>query len=145
MRVTIICPEAHCEDANQLAMVLGYGAADALTYGGANWQDEAGNRYAVASLDVAPAFIDAAQATLARPMWDEENSDDDGVGYQVNMAGAARAQALVSIWGLRLGLIENEVEPDPVASPATILALFHDKPMVALEMVGVSRIEQGTA
>jgi len=145
MRVTIICPEAHREDANQLAMVLGYGAADALTYGEPQWQDAAGNRYAVASLEVAPAFIDAAQATLDRPVWDGENSDEDGVGYQVNMAGAARAQALVSIWGLRLGLTEDEVEPDPVASPATILALFHDKPMVALEMAGIGRVERQSA
>ena len=39
MRITIACPEALRDDANQLAMVLGYGPDDAETYGELNWQD----------------------------------------------------------------------------------------------------------
>lgn len=133
MRVTIICPEAHREDANQLAMVLGYGPADVRTYDNPHWQDEAGNLYSVASLDVVPSFINAAQTALQRPEWDTENSDEDGVGYQVNMAGAERAQALVSIWGL------GEDEADPVAAPDAILAMFHDDPLATLARAGVTR------
>ncbi|WPZ28990.1 hypothetical protein T8A63_15355 [Sulfitobacter sp. OXR-159] len=139
MRLTIICPEAHREDANQLAMVLGYGPADAATYGEASWQDTEGNRYAAASLDVAPVLVSDATSTLERPVWDTENSDEDGVGYQINMAGAERAQALVSIWGL------GEDEPDPVADPNTILAMFHDEPLAILARAGVARVAEERA
>jgi len=39
MRITIACPDALRNDANNLAMVLGYGPDDAETYVGLNWQD----------------------------------------------------------------------------------------------------------
>ena len=39
MRLTIACPEALRDDANQLAMVLVYGPSDAETYVALNWQD----------------------------------------------------------------------------------------------------------
>ena len=39
MRLTIACPHALRDDANNLAMVLGYGPADAETYGELNWRD----------------------------------------------------------------------------------------------------------
>ena len=126
MRVTIICPQAHIEDANQLAMVLGYSAADAATYGSPNWQDGSGNLYAVASLVVSDGFVGAATAALARPDWDGDRD--------VSMAAAHRAQALVSVWGL------GEDEPAPVASPSHILSLFGDDPHGLLAMAGVARV-----
>jgi len=86
MRLTIACPDALRDDANNLAMVLGYGPADALTYGSLGWQDAAGNLYAAASLPVSDAFTTAAQTGLERPEWDTEP-------YTINMAGANRAQA----------------------------------------------------
>jgi len=43
MRITIPCPEALRDDANNLAMVLGYGPSDAETYVALNWQDVDGN------------------------------------------------------------------------------------------------------
>ena len=85
MRLTIACPELMRDDANQLAMVLGYGPADAETYVGLNWQDADGNLYAVASLPVSETFTTTAQSGLQRPAWDTDN--------HVNMAGANRAQA----------------------------------------------------
>ena len=83
MRLTIACPEALRDDANQLAMVLGYGPSDALTYGELNWQDAGGNLYACASLPVSDTFTTAAQSgrrhtryrgvtgvqTCALPIW----------------------------------------------------------------------------
>ena len=39
MRLTIACPDALRDDANQLAMVLGYRPDDAETYGELNWRD----------------------------------------------------------------------------------------------------------
>jgi len=85
MRITIACPEALRDDANQLAMVLGYRPDDAKTYVGLNWQDAGGNLYACASLIVSDAFTTAAQSGLQRPAWDTDS--------HVNMAAADRAQA----------------------------------------------------
>ena len=85
MRLTIACPEALRDDANQLAMVLGYGPDDAETYVALNWQDAGGNLYACASLIVSDAFTTAAQSGLQRPAWDTDS--------HVNMAGAYSAQA----------------------------------------------------
>ena len=89
MRITIACPATLRSDANQLAMVLGYGPDDALTYSGLNWQDADGNLYAVASLPVSDAFVSTAQSTLSRPDWDTDS--------HVNMAGANRAQAALVV------------------------------------------------
>jgi len=85
MRLTIACPDALRDDANNLAMILGYGPSDAKTYDTPNWQDGDGNLYAVASLPVSDAFTTAAQSSLQRPSWDTDS--------HVNMVGANRAQA----------------------------------------------------
>jgi len=85
MRLTIACPAALRSDANNLAMVLGYGPDDAETYVALNWQDAAGNLYACASLTVSDAFTTAAQSGLQRPAWDTDSA--------ISMAGANRAQA----------------------------------------------------
>jgi hypothetical protein len=76
MRLTIACPAALRDDANQLAMVLGYGPDDAETYVALNWQDEDGNFYAVASLPVSDTFTTAAQSGLQRPSWDTDSVID---------------------------------------------------------------------
>ena len=127
MRVTIICPQAHIEDANHLAMVLGYSAADAATYSSPSWQDSHGNLYAVASLPVSDDFVGAATSALARPDWDDSSI--------VVMDAARRAQAIVSVWGL------GEDEPAPVAAPTRILAMYGDDPLALLAMAGVERVE----
>jgi len=85
MRITIACPDALRDDANNLAMVLGYGPDDVQTYVALNWQDAGGNLYACASLIVSYAFTTAAQSGLQRPAWDTDN--------HVNMDAARRAQA----------------------------------------------------
>ena len=86
MRLTIACPDAALrDDANQLAMVLGYRPDDAETYVGLNWHDVGGNLYACASLTVSDAFTTTAQVALQRPAWDTDS--------HVNMAGANRAQS----------------------------------------------------
>ena len=85
MRITIACPEALRDDANNLAMALGYRPDDAETYVGLNWQDAGGNLYACASLIVSDAFTTAAQSGLQRPSWDTDS--------HVNMDAARRVQA----------------------------------------------------
>ena len=85
MRLTIACPEALRDDANNLAMVLGYRPDDAETYVGLNWQDAGGNLYACASLPVSDTFTTTAQSGLQRPSWDTDS--------HVNMDAARRGQA----------------------------------------------------
>jgi hypothetical protein len=132
IRITIVCPEAHIGDANQLAMVLGEGPAEALTYGAPTVQDGEGNRYAVASLPVSPAFLSAAQSPLSRPAW-------DGEPYTVNMAGAARAQALIVLYDP--GTDPEAPAQVPAAAPDIILTLPGD-PATMLDAAGVVRIPE---
>ena len=132
IRITIVCPEAHIGDANHLAMALGEGAAEAQTYGTPSVQDGAGNRYAVASLPVSPTFLAAAQSPLARPAWDTEP-------YAINMAGAARAQAMIVLYDP--GSDPEAPAPVPVATPDIILTLPGD-PSAMLAAAGLTRIAE---
>ena len=117
IRVTIACPEALIGDANQLALCLGYGETDAQTYGAAIWQDEFGNRYAVASAVVEDGFAANASSPLIEPPWGAD------------MEAAARAQALIQI--------------DAPAGPDRLAAVFGDDAMAALSVLGVTREEVG--
>ncbi len=122
MRLTIACPDALRDDANDLAMVLGFGPDDALTYVALNWQDAGGNLYAVASLPVSDAFITTAQTSLQRPTWDADN--------HVNMAGANRAQAAL-VFSLT-----------PVrAMPDKLTACAGDDALATLASMGLTQVE----
>jgi len=122
MRLTIACPEALRDDANQLAMVLGYGPDDTETYVALNWQDAGGNLYACASLIVSDAFTTAAQSGLQRPAWDTDNT--------VNMAGANRAQAAL-VFSLT-----------PVtAMPDKLTACVSDDALATLAAMGLTQVE----
>ena len=122
MRLTIACPDALRDDANDLAMVLGFGPDDALTYGGLNWQDDDGNLYACASLTVSDAFTTTAQSGLQRPEWDDDN--------HVNMAGANRAQAAL-VFSLT-----------PVAAmPDKLTACAGDEALATLAAMGLTQVE----
>jgi len=122
MRLTIACPEALRDDANQIAMVLGYGPDDAETYGSLNWQDAGGNLYACASLPVSDTFTTTAQSPLQRPAWDTDN--------HVNMAGANRAQAALVF------------SPTPVtAMPDKLTACAGDDALAVLTAMGLTQVE----
>jgi hypothetical protein len=122
MRITIACPDALRDDANNLAMVLGYGPSDAETYGGLNWQDAAGNLYACASLTVSDTFTTAAQSGLQRPSWDVDNI--------IDMAGANRAQAAL-VFSLT-----------PVtAMPDKLTACAGDDALATLAAMGLTQVE----
>jgi len=122
MRLTIACPDALRDDANNLAMVLGYGPDDAETYVALNWQDAGGNLYACASLPVSDTFTTAAQSGLQRPAWDTDN--------HVNMAGANRAQA-----ALVFSLEAVEVAPDKLTACAG------DDALATLAAMGLTQVE----
>ena len=120
MRLTIACPNALRDDANNLAMVLGYRPDDAETYVGLNWQDAGGNLYACASLPVSDTFTTTAQSPLQRPAWDIDNT--------VNMAGANRAQAAL-VFSLT-----------PVAAmPDKLTACAGDDALATLAAMGLTR------
>jgi len=122
MRLTIACPEALRDDANQIAMVLGYGPDDAETYGELNWQDADGNLYAVASLPVSDTFTTTAQTALQRPSWDTDS--------HVNMAGANRAQAALVF------------SPTPVAAmPDKLTACVGDDALATVAAMGLTQVE----
>ena len=122
MRLTIACPDALRDDANNLAMVLGFGPDDARTYGALNWQDEAGNLYACASLPVSDTFTTTAQATLQRPAWDTDNV--------ISMAAANRAQAAL-VFSLT-----------PVtAMPDKLTACVGDDALGVLTTMGLTQVE----
>jgi len=122
MRITIACPDALRDDANNLAMVLGYGPDDAATYGSLNWLDTAGNLYACASLTVSDTFTTTAQSPLQRPAWDTDS--------HVNMAGANRAQAAL-VFSLT-----------PVtAMPDKLTACVGDDALATLAAMGLTQVE----
>ena len=126
MRLTIACPEALRDDANQLAMVLGYGPDDAETYVALNWQDAGGNLYACASLIVSDAFTKAAQSGLQRPAWDTNS--------HVNMDAARRAQAA-------LVFILTPV----TAMPDKLTACAGDDALATLAAMGLAQVEVDVA
>jgi len=122
MRLTIACPEAMRDDANNLAMVLGFGPDDVQTYVALNWQDVDGNLYACASLPVSDAFTTTAQATLQRPAWDTDNV--------ISMAAANRAQAAL-VFSLT-----------PVtAMPDKLTACAGDDALATLAAMGLTQVE----
>jgi hypothetical protein len=121
MRLTIACPEALRDDANQLAMVLGYDPSDAETYVALNWNDVDGNLYACASLPVSDTFTTAAQSGLQRPAWDVDNI--------IDMAAANRAQA-----ALVFSLEAVEVAPDKLTACAG------DDALATLAAMGLTQV-----
>lgn len=122
MRVTVACPAALVDDANNLAMVLAFSEADALTYRGLNWRDAAGNLYAAASFEARDEWVIGAQSPLARPAWDTEP-------YSISMAAAQRAQAAL--------VFAQEATP---AMPGKLTALAGPDGPEALAMMGLSPI-----
>jgi len=122
MRLTIACPATIRSDANNFAMVLGYGPSDAETYVALNWQDADGNLYAVASLIVSDAFTTTAQSDLQRPAWDVDNI--------IDMDAARRAQAAL-VFSLT-----------PVtAMPDKLTACAGDDALAVLAAMGLTQVE----
>jgi len=122
LRLTIACPDALRDDANNLAMALGYRPDDAGTYVGLNWQDADGNLYACASLIVSDTFTTAAQSGLQRPSWDTDNI--------IDMDAARRAQAAL-VFSLT-----------PVtAMPDKLTACVGDDALATLAAMGLTQVE----
>ena len=122
MRLTIACPATLRSDANQLAMVLGYGPDDVQTYVVLNWHDAGGNLYACASLPVSDTFTTTAQSGLQRPSRDIDNI--------IDMDAARRAQAAL-VFSLT-----------PVtAMPDKLTACVGDNALATLAAMGLTQVE----
>lgn len=126
LRVTIIVPASMRDDANDLAMVLGSGPANAATFGPASWVDAQGVTYSVASTLAKAGFPTAASSTLQRPEWDEEP-------YVVNMAGAGRAQAALVV------CTADDLTP---LQAGKITAIIGGQPLTVLSLIGLTPINQ---
>ena len=122
MRITVACPEALISDANNLAMVLAFSEADALTYRGLNWQDAQGNLYAAASFEARDEWIIGAQSPLVRPAWDTDQA--------ISMAAAQRAQAALVF-----------AQEATTAMPDKLTAIAGPDGPAALAMMGLSAVE----
>jgi hypothetical protein len=116
-------PETLVSDANQLAMVLGEGPADALTFGHLFHQDAKGNLYSVRSLWVPEPWASQMQAPLTRPAWDTDSL--------IDMDAAERAQGAL--------VLSTEVIP---ASPAAITALDGMSGDAAVEAMGLTVVTE---
>jgi hypothetical protein len=125
MRLTVSCPEALRDDANQLAMVLAFSEADANTYGALSWQDSEGNLYAAVSFIAQPEWIAGATNTLQRPEWD--------TGEIIDMDAAERAQAALMVW---LG----GDDPIPQASTDKLTVVAGDDGLAALAAMGLTLV-----
>ena len=132
MRITAACPEELINDANQLAMVLAYGPADANTYRGLNYQDANGNLYACASWQASPEFVPRATSPLVRPEWD--------TNFIIDMAAAERAQAALAFW--QPTAEEGVDNPIPQANPSSLTAIGGMKGTEALQAMGLTPIPQ---
>lgn len=128
IRITVACPEALRDDANDYAMVMGLGPDDGRTYGAAVWRDAAGNLYAAASFTAPMAWVLAAQAPLDRPAW-------DGRPYTVNLTGAERARAALTFWTPEMG------GTPPQAAPGALTTIGGMGGPAALAAMGLTLVE----
>ncbi len=125
--ITMICPEMHVGDANNLIMALGAGSADGLTFDALGWQDADGARYSVASWDASQDWL----GPLVRPGWDADSA--------VNMAAAGRAQGAVVLHDPGEG---DAPAPVPKATDAALMILLGE-PMVLAAAAGLVQIVEG--
>nr|DAL11091.1 MAG TPA_asm: hypothetical protein [Bacteriophage sp.] len=117
-RITAAAPDALTYEANQLAMCLGQGPADANTFVGLGWQDASGNLYSAASWEATDQWIIRAQEPLVRPDWDTD--------YLIDMPAAEAAQAAMVF----------STEPIP-ATPTQITAVTGDDGPAMLAAMGL--------
>jgi len=132
-QITMIVPEAHRADATALVMALGASVADWQdAFANVKQQDADGGRYALACWYASDGWMAAVTHAPVRPAWDLEP-------YEVNLAAAARAQALVVLHNPVDGA--GEPVPVPQASASVILMLLGN-PEAMLAAAGLVRIPE---
>lgn len=126
--LTIVVPEQHMTKANHLGMCKGWSEADGLSYRGANWQDDTGNKYSTTSLMNDMFKVDPfIPCTL--PDWDEE-------GQIVDVTQALQAQSLITVY-----TPSDPEQTQPDLGPNKIIVVGGPKPLNVLKMFGLTNIE----
>jgi len=129
-QITMIVPEAHRADATALVMALGASVADWQdAFANVTQQDADGGRYALACWDARDGWLAKVADAPERPDWDVEP-------FEVNIAGAERARALVVLHE------PGEPVPVPQASASVILILLGN-PEAMVAAAGLVRIVEG--
>ena len=130
--LTVACPEADRDDANHLAVALGWIEGwqpdewdHAFT---AQYQDAAGNLYRVLSCPVGEDFVMTAVG-----MGPIERPEEDVEPYRVNLTAARRAQAKLLPWAGE--------GPIPQASPEAIIAIAGLSGVDALSAMGLRPLD----
>ena len=133
-QITMIVPAAHRADATALVMTMGASAADWQgAFANLGWQASDGAQFALACWDASDGWLANVADAPERPDWDVEP-------YEVNLAAAARAQALVALHNPVDGA--GEPVPVPKASGETILILLGN-PEAMVAAAGLVRIPEG--
>ena len=121
--MTIATPQHLIEAANHLALIMGESAADINTFTAANYQDSAGNLYAVCSTVVTDGFL-AKQGTGIKRIPSHAKA--------ANVEMAKKAQALLQING-------------GIATPDVIAVILGDRLESAqdhIKALGLERVQQ---
>ena len=133
-QITMIAPDAHRADATALVMALGASVADWQdAFANLTQQDADGAQHAVACWDASDGWLADVAEDPERPDWDVEP-------FEVNIAGAKRAQALVVLHNPGDG--DGEPVPVPKASASVILILLGN-PEAMVAAAGLVRISGG--
>ena len=135
-QITMIVPEAHRADATALVMALGASVADWQdAFANVTQQDADGGRYAVACWDARDGWLADAAEDPERPDWDVEP-------FEVNIAGAERARALVREH--EPGDLDGAGEPVPVPqASASVILILLGNPEAMVAAAGLMRVVEG--
>ena len=123
-RLTVSVPEALIEAANHLAVAIGESAGDFECFQVADWIDSEGNKYAVSSMQCTATLFQYAGGMLQRR---------DFAPEEWSFESASFAQSKIELW-----MGEG---PIPTADPEKIVGIVMDDPMMALQSLGVTRVE----
>ena len=120
-RMTLAVPEQHMAIANQLALIAGESPDDVNTFTTANYQDSAGNLYAVCSTVIKPIVL----SLLGQPVSDSVLTAE---GADINAAQQA------------MNMLDMYVD-GATASPDKISIAIDIEPLDFFEVIGLAMID----
>jgi hypothetical protein len=125
------------DQANQLAAIIGRNAGgDVRTFRSADWQDSAGNLYAVASTLATETFPQTAAADLSALAEQRLGTD-----HPYDVAAAQAAQSALVVWQPEVDPDTGELlQPAPDAPDALLAVIWPDQHQ-AVEWLGLERAE----
>ena len=134
-RVTVIVSQELMEAANHVHVLLGK-ASGLNSYQSANWEDVAGNLYAVSSGQWTEAQIQG----VTNPAVIAEMVAAGRVPEGVDLVLAAQAQAAFELH-LTGHDDEGDILPLPEAAPGKIIAVVSERPHAVLSAAGARAVE----